>query len=421
VTLRALDKPTTARRHGSLSACLGYASQYLGITPADVFVSWLPLHHDFGLVRFAFGPVFFGAPCHLLAPSLLNLERWLVTLTRARGTLTGAPDFAYRLATRMVAPGGIDLSALRLATNGGEPVRADTIRAFEARFGLSGVVRAAYGLAEATLTVSCHTSGPSPRVDALGHVSNGPAVPGIEVRIAGQAGAPCRTGEAGEIQVRGESVFSGYFDPDEPAARLPRNQWVATGDLGYLDGDGHLYVLGRLKSLIKTAGRAIAPAEVGWAADQEPGVRLAAAVGLPNPALDGLEDVVVVAEVRPEAGSSPARVAARLRREADRLQAEIHLWRQRPVPPRLRRAYSLERSVGATRAFRPARYAGDAILFCARSLAVADTWRPWVGGPLDPVRLDADHEALLAPAPAAEMARALLARLCSDDTPGPAG
>ena len=112
----------------------------LGAEEHDTNVSWLPLHHDLGLVLFVFMPVHFGRPSHLLQPSFGNIRSWLMTIARVKGTFTAAPDFAYRAAARLgMRP---DLSSLRFAANGGEPVRQSTIDAFEAAFGLGPVVAA---------------------------------------------------------------------------------------------------------------------------------------------------------------------------------------------------------------------------------------------------------------------------------------
>ena len=147
-------------------ASLRASRDLLGIGPGDVLVSWAPPWHDLGLLRFLLGPVYFGSPCHLVTPAIRTLPLWLETASRVRATMLGAPDFAYRLATRLVNPEGLDLSSLRYTINGGEPVRQSTILAFEERFGVPGVIRSGYGLAEATLGVT--SSGMSVRSRARG-------------------------------------------------------------------------------------------------------------------------------------------------------------------------------------------------------------------------------------------------------------
>ena len=196
-------------------ASLGAAREMLEIGPRDVLVSWVPPWHDLGLLRFVLGPVYFGAPCHLVPPAIRTLPLWLRTASEVRATILGAPDFAWRLATRLVDPAGLDLSSLRFATNGGEPVRRSTILAFEERFGVPGVIRPGYGLAEATLGVTGLRQGEPLRVDDRGNVSCGRPFPGVEVRIAQEDGAE------GEILVRGAAVFAGYFDAPGGERRGP--------------------------------------------------------------------------------------------------------------------------------------------------------------------------------------------------------
>jgi len=267
-------------------ASLRAARTMLAAGARDTLVSWVPPWHDLGLLRFVLAPVFFGAPCHLVEPAVRTLPEWLRTASRVRATILGAPDFAYRLAARLVDPRGIDLSALRVATNGGEAVRSSSILAFEERFGAPGTVRPGYGLAEATLGVACVRPGEPLRVDDRGNVSCGPPLPGVELAIQGglrdqesPRGETIRA--AGQILVRGETVFEGYFDAPEATREALRGGWLHTGDSGYLDGDGHLTVLGRERAMLKRGGEAVAPRELEEAAESVPEVRAAAAVGLP--------------------------------------------------------------------------------------------------------------------------------------------
>lgn len=261
-------------RHRNVTAVQRAAVEALSIGADDVLVSWVPPWHDLGLVRFVITPVFTGAACHIVTPSVRTIPEWLATIGRVRGTITGAPDFAYRLATRLVNRGTVDLSTLRFATNGGEPVRFSTIESFESKFGLRGIVLPGYGLAEATLGVSSIRPGESLRVDDRGNVSCGRSLPGVEVRLW-----------SGEILVRGEGVFAGYFD-DEP---MPRNGWLHTGDAGRLDDEGHLYVLGRRRAILKRGGATVAPRELEEAAMCMSDVKIAAAVAV-------ADEIVVVIE-----------------------------------------------------------------------------------------------------------------------------
>ena len=290
--------------HRSLLASLAATADRLVLRGQDVLATWVPLHHDLGLVRYVFGAAYWGCPSHLAMPSLAHLLPWLQLIARVRATITGGPDSAYRLAARTVAPSRIDLTSLRFAGNGGEPVRLSTIEQFEARFGLPGVVRPAYGLAEATLTVTSTAPGEPLRWDAQGSVSCGRALDGIEVRIVSAGGQPVQSGDAGHVLVRGEPVFDGYFGDDEATRLALRDGWLHTGDVGTLDADGHLFLKGRSRLVIKRGGMTIAPREIEDAVDRVRRVETSAAVGVPSESTAATEDIVVIAEVKADAAGS---------------------------------------------------------------------------------------------------------------------
>jgi acyl-CoA synthetase (AMP-forming)/AMP-acid ligase II len=266
----------------NVMASMRSSHNFIDPSSHDVLVGWVPPWHDLGLLRFLLAPVFFGRPCHLIPPAVRTIPEWLATITKMKGTITGAPDFAWRLATRLVKPADVDLRSIRLATNGGEPVRASTIAAFEQRFNAPLALRPGYGLAEATLGVC----GLRPReellVDERGNVSHGKPLKDVEVRI-----------EDGEIVVRGPAVFAGYLAAPEQTANVLRDGWLYTGDVGTIDDAGDLYVLGRRRAMIKRGGVMLAPREIEEAVQLVPGVRVAAAVGLPSSLT---EEIVVVVE-----------------------------------------------------------------------------------------------------------------------------
>jgi acyl-CoA synthetase (AMP-forming)/AMP-acid ligase II len=268
------DPRAAVVRHRHALAFFRTARDAAEVLDTDVLVAWVPPWHDLGLVRFVIGAVYHGASCHIVQPAISTIPDWLRTVSRVGGTVSGAPDFVYRLATRMVDPATVDLSCLRYTTNGGEPVRRSTIEAFERYFGVANVVAPGYGLAEVTLGVSGHPAGEPIAVDDRGNVSSGRPLPGIEVRAGRDVAAP------EEILVRSDAIFAGYLDaPDESRERV-RDGWLHTGDSGYLDSEGRLYVLGRRRGMLKRAGSVVAPRELEEAAQQVPEVRVAAAVGL---------------------------------------------------------------------------------------------------------------------------------------------
>jgi fatty-acyl-CoA synthase len=297
--------------HQNLLASLTASERAVGIGPSnpdDILVGWVPLHHDLGLVRFALTPLYAGTRTHLLPPTIASLEAWVRLIAEQSATVTGAPDFAYRLATRIVP--ARPLPSLRLATNGGEPVRLSTLTQFESRFGCPGAVRPGYGMAEATLGITAVRPGDPITVDERGAVSCGLPLPGLALRIAPLTYTPTApdteppsvpTGELGQVAVAGPNVFVGYLASHDSA--LDRTtfvgRWHLTGDTGYLAPDGRLTVLGRSRVMLKRAGAMLAPRELEEVADRSGaplGVRFTAAVGIAGPVSD---DIALVAEVRP--------------------------------------------------------------------------------------------------------------------------
>jgi acyl-CoA synthetase (AMP-forming)/AMP-acid ligase II len=263
-----------------------------GLTPDEVGVSWLPMHHDMGLIGALIVPVMLGCRTVIL-PSLSFLqrpERWLQAIDRYRGTLSGAPNFAYEYCLRRlqaVSVDGLDLSCWRFAIDSAEPVDAVTLDSFAGRLGDVGFARSAlrpsYGLAEATLLVSAGGGAAGPHtIDAIVEpppagdraagrylVGCGSAVGGVELAIV-DGEAAVAPGSVGEIVMRGASVAAGYFDPATgeavplPTITLadrPGAAWFRTADLGLLNG-GELYVVGRADDLMQVRGRNVHASEV---------------------------------------------------------------------------------------------------------------------------------------------------------------
>ena len=292
----------------NLQASLESATSLLAFGPSDVFAGTIPLHHNFGLVRFVWAPVHAGASCHLATSSAGGVFLWLALMTHNKATTTAGPDFLYRAAARRGDPTLANLRALRVASNGGEAVHLDTIEAFERHFGVLGTVRPGYGLTEATLGVCTMAPGLPLRSLDDGTVSCGRPMPGVEVRVANEDGVELRRGTRGALLVRGPSVFAGYLGDPEGTRDVLRDGWLWTGDEAAMDADGFVYVTGRQRALIKRAGSPVLPASIERAVDQLIDVERSAAVGVPDRAA-GTERIVVLAEVRDPALASRAAAA----------------------------------------------------------------------------------------------------------------
>lgn len=296
----------------AMLANLSGINERTGVTGADVGCSWLPLYHDMGL-SFLIAGALAGVEVWQAPTSAFQSSpfRWLNWLSDSRATLTAAPNMAYGMIgkySRRVAD--VDLSSLRFALNGGEPVDCELTERFAvemARFGFSAdALSPSYGLAESTCAVTIPEPGDGLRVDETvfltdegatprRHAMLGHALPGMEVRIEPHADTSVEVTdrETGEIVIRGSSMMTGYLG-EEP---LRDGEWFHTGDLGYFV-DGALVVCGRAKEIITVAGRNVFPAEVEQIAAQVPGMRegAVAAVGVGEGSIR--PSLVIVAEFR---------------------------------------------------------------------------------------------------------------------------
>jgi acyl-CoA synthetase (AMP-forming)/AMP-acid ligase II len=273
-----------AVRHGQLLLNIAQMVSGFAIGSGDVFVTWLPMHHDMGLVLMTLTPLVVGATLHVEESGLGAIRGWTAALARHRATFTAAPDFGYRLALRLRRPGSAvpDLSSLRVALDAAEPVRAATVEEFTATYRLRpGVVLPGYGLAEATVGVTAPVPGTALRADARGAVALGRGFPGVRLRVAGERGEALAAGEVGEVWVASPARAAGYFaDPEASAETFRDDGWLRTGDLGYLDASGALFVVGRRKDLLSWGGSTVAPREIEELVDQLPFTRRSAAVGV---------------------------------------------------------------------------------------------------------------------------------------------
>src|SRR5438094_7089957 len=301
--------------HENVVETCKFMSEAAGITVEDRVVSWLPLYHDMGLIGCSFTPPLTATPIWLLPPDLRNPRQWLELITKIRATFTVSPDFGYRNCMRHVRDTSeFDLSTLKAALSGAEPVRMSTIDAFESHFGLKRVILPCYGLAEATLAVAIWPRGVPLRYDASGRwLSVGQPCRGVSLRIS----EPMKDGGSvalvdlppdteGEICVQSPGVMQGYYNnPDATAKVLTPDGWLRTGDLGFVDAEGYLYITGRLKDVIILGGENVVPTDVEEIVDHVPGIRYSAAVGVDSERT-GTQRLYVVAGLRDAAADTAA-------------------------------------------------------------------------------------------------------------------
>jgi fatty-acyl-CoA synthase len=311
-----------------LCANLDAVTEAAGLDPDDdVLVSWLPLYHDMGLVGLLTLPMSTGARLVLGAPQDFTARpsRWMEWISTYGGTATAGPNFSWVLATRALDRSEpLDLSRLRVALNGAEPIDPDQVEAFVAagrRHGLRPeAVFPAFGMAEVAIggTFPAPLSGMvtdcvdrrvleteryaaptdpgaegSRRLPLLGR-----PVPGLEIRIVDpDTGTALREREVGELEIRGTSVTPGYYRRPDANAELFRDGWLRTGDLAYLL-DGQLVMCGRIKDVIIVGGRNLFPEDVERAVGQLEGVRAGNVIAFGVDGDRGRESLVVVAESR---------------------------------------------------------------------------------------------------------------------------
>jgi 1-acyl-sn-glycerol-3-phosphate acyltransferase len=313
--------------HANLLANLRAMGETLAVGSQDVFVSWLPLYHDMGLIGAWLGSLYYAYPLVVMSPLafLARPERWLWAIHKYRGTLSGGPNFAYELCLRKLAAAdlaGLDLSSWRFAFNGAEPVSLRTMRAFMERFAPYGLRPEAaspvYGLAEASLGLTFPPLGRGLHADRIDRAeftraavavpageseretlefpACGRPLPGHEVRIVDATGRELAERREGLLQFRGPSATSGYYRNAEQTRQLFDRGWLNTGDYAYIAAED-IYITGRAKETIVRGGRNIYPYELEQAVGAIPGIRkgCVAVFGSPDPD-SGTERIVVMAE-----------------------------------------------------------------------------------------------------------------------------
>lgn len=326
--------------HGSLLANLEMIRRRLGNAPESTHVSWLPLYHDMGLILNVLQAFYAGALCVLLAPAefMQRPLTWLRAISAYRAQVAGGPNFGYELCVSRYRPEllrGVDLSCWKVAVNGAEPVRADTIERFCATYAPHGfdpaAMHPAYGMAEATLLISAGACGEGVTTRAVSRsalqrnriappahepaheddrqllVACGRALTAEQLAIVSpETGAMLDADEIGEIWVSGGNVCRSYWRNPVATAeafgarsanRLGR-EWLRTGDLGFLDAAGRLFITGRIKDVIIIRGANHYPQDIERTAEMShPALRPHCGAAFSNADTEGEERLIIVHEV----------------------------------------------------------------------------------------------------------------------------
>lgn len=260
--------------HGNLLSNCENMRDMLGVLPSDVFLAVLPLFHSFGMSTAMLLPLLSGASIVLMrrfqpVTAVELIEREKVTIL-----LMVASMFALLMRTASRDPSR--LSSVRIAISGGGPLPPSLGEEFHQRMGFP--VFQGYGLTEASPVVASNHPG------AWKPTSVGQPLTAVRVEIRGEDNKPLPVGKSGEIFVAGANVMRGYYrNPEATAQTIDENGWLRTGDTGYLDKDGFLYVTGRKKDLIIQAGEKIFPQEIEHILQTYPGIAEVAVVGIHDP------------------------------------------------------------------------------------------------------------------------------------------
>jgi acyl-CoA synthetase (AMP-forming)/AMP-acid ligase II len=333
---------------------------------ADSLVSWLPLHHDMGLVGCLFVAIATGLDLWLLPPTafLARPKLWLEQLGKHGQAYAHAPNFGFQLCIERLSAeerAALDLSNWRFAMTGAEMIRPETARGFLEAFGPSGFKaeawRCCYGLAEATLGVSLDVAGRGLRTRTLPAAEAelarlidpelreiaclGPPMMDTSLRIAGPGGESLKDGEIGELRVAGPGVFAGYYgDPEATAEAIAESaefgRELRTGDLGFLH-QGELYLTGRLKDLLIVRGHNFMPHEIEWLAEAVAGGGGALRSGAFSVAYGAAgEAAVLVIETLEKDAETQQRMAGAIREKVSEglglLLAEVRFVRRGQIP-----------------------------------------------------------------------------------------
>ncbi len=315
-----------ALTHAAVLRQVDHLSEALKIKPAsDRVYNWLPLYHDMGLIAAFMLPMVCHVPMVMQLPLnwVMQPESMLQAVSECKCTLAWMPNFAFQFVPRRTPQSrwaDYDLSSLRLLINCSEPVRASSMSEFRKAFGIrEGVLQSSYAMAENVFAVTQSDIEQGPvtiwadgqqfrgvhRIvevmpeapGAVSFTSSGRLLPNQLVKIISDSGETLADACVGEIAIKGDCLFEGYYNRPDLTTPVLADGWYRSGDLGFLL-DGELFVVGRKKDLLIIGGENIYPQDIEEIVSAHAAIHdgRVIAMGIYNPSL-GTEDVVVVAEV----------------------------------------------------------------------------------------------------------------------------
>lgn len=361
----------------------------LSLCSEDQFVSWLPLYHDMGLVACTVLPAVVGIPVTALSPLhwVTNPGSMLQAISRYGSTAAWMPNFAYEFLASRVRPsqlGDIRLDSMRAWINCAEPTMAVSHRRFLDQYAKFGVrpetLWTCYAMAETVFAVSQSSDEVPPKVEridrerfqadnmaipvdgnqapSLEMMSAGTLIPGVEVKVVDKDFNTLPDRRVGEIAIRSDSLFSGYFRDPSSTAKVLHDEWFYSGDMGYL-ADGHIFITGRKKDLIIIAGKNYYPQDIERIVCSIPGIYpgRSVALGLDDPAI-GTQRLIVLAEVKEKSLVDDPKLGAEVRKTLageldcviDDLRLLPHMWLLKTSSGKIARAPNLKRYLES---FRP--------------------------------------------------------------------
>src|SRR3989338_2092802 len=318
-------------RHEQLVAQIQSLIHGLKSNARDCAVSWLPLFHDMGLIGAFLHTLYAGMQLVLMSPEkfLFDPKQWLLAISKYKATMSTGPNSAYGICVSRIKPEeieGLNLSSWRVAFSGAEPISVEIMNRFVEMFEPYGfnarAICPGYGMAENCLAISFCEPGEGLKWDCVqrdpleikkkaipGGMCDGKTVCFVSVgspildhivHIVDEKSKVLPERHVGEICVKGPCIMAGYFHKFEETAQTLKDDWLFTGDLGYI-ADGELFITGRKKDLIIRGGRNYIPQDLETAAEKVEGVRFGCvlAVGLFDEK-SGTEKIAILAEVKPQ-------------------------------------------------------------------------------------------------------------------------